>query len=354
MPSRRAEPTRASAASGPGQVTSSELERPGSVSEPWARKAPRQAATASQPEPLTTTGRQAADGTVALVDQAGLAGQRLTLAGDPDDVARAAADAAALEQHDLGVVAEDLGDVLAHPSGGGAGVQLGLDDDAAVDEVEGVGEPEHRGDLGFSATGLRDVRAGQFCLHLCRHRHVAHPSSHRTTAHKRSRVFADRGHPAGPMRGPRSPDGPRPRRPRRRAGRRSRTAVGSTRTVCDPQVRGVPEEHVEVVGEVVAPGLVGVRLEVHRDHHLARRTAQGVAQVGHEQVRDHAGVPGPGPEHDPVGLARSPRPPAGRPAASSGSRSTESTSPVVVATSTWPRTVDDLVRVVARRPAPRR
>ena len=56
MPSRRATPTRASAASGPGQVTSSDDERPGSVSEPWARKAPRQAATASQPPPETTAG----------------------------------------------------------------------------------------------------------------------------------------------------------------------------------------------------------------------------------------------------------------------------------------------------------
>ena len=52
----RATPTRASAASGPGQVTSSADERPGSVSEPWARKAPRHAATASQPPPETTAG----------------------------------------------------------------------------------------------------------------------------------------------------------------------------------------------------------------------------------------------------------------------------------------------------------
>ena len=56
MPIRRAAPTRASAASGPGQVTSSADERPGSVSDPWARNAPRQAATASQPEPDTTCG----------------------------------------------------------------------------------------------------------------------------------------------------------------------------------------------------------------------------------------------------------------------------------------------------------
>ncbi len=56
MDSRRAAPTSASAASGPGQVTSREEERPGSVSEPWARKAPRQAASASQVAPETTCG----------------------------------------------------------------------------------------------------------------------------------------------------------------------------------------------------------------------------------------------------------------------------------------------------------
>ena len=53
-PSRRAAPTSASAASGPGQLTSSADDRPGSVSEPWARNAPRQAASASATLPPTT------------------------------------------------------------------------------------------------------------------------------------------------------------------------------------------------------------------------------------------------------------------------------------------------------------
>ena len=56
MPSRRAAPTSAMAASGPGQVTSSEDDRPGSVSEPCARNAPRQAASASLIPPDTTDG----------------------------------------------------------------------------------------------------------------------------------------------------------------------------------------------------------------------------------------------------------------------------------------------------------
>src|SRR5699024_1628650 len=52
-PRRRAAPASARPASGPGQVTSRAEERPGSVSEPWARKAPRQAASASATDPLT-------------------------------------------------------------------------------------------------------------------------------------------------------------------------------------------------------------------------------------------------------------------------------------------------------------
>ena len=51
---RRAAPTSASAASEPGQVISSAIDRPGSVSDPWARKAPRQAASQSQVAPDTT------------------------------------------------------------------------------------------------------------------------------------------------------------------------------------------------------------------------------------------------------------------------------------------------------------
>ena len=53
-PSRRAAPTSASAASGPGQVTSIEDDRPGSVSEPCARKAPRHADSESHAPPETT------------------------------------------------------------------------------------------------------------------------------------------------------------------------------------------------------------------------------------------------------------------------------------------------------------
>ncbi|COZ96813.1 Uncharacterised protein [Mycobacterium tuberculosis] len=53
-PSRRAAPTSASAASGPGQLTSNAEERPGSVSDPCAKNAPRHAASASSMLPPTT------------------------------------------------------------------------------------------------------------------------------------------------------------------------------------------------------------------------------------------------------------------------------------------------------------
>ncbi|CPU67796.1 Uncharacterised protein [Mycobacteroides abscessus] len=55
-PRRRAAPTSARAASGPGHVISRADERPGSVRDPWARKAPRHAASASSTPPETTCG----------------------------------------------------------------------------------------------------------------------------------------------------------------------------------------------------------------------------------------------------------------------------------------------------------
>ena len=57
-PSFRAHPTMASAASGPGQVISRDEERPGSMSEPLARKAPLHTAAASaRPAPTRKGGR---------------------------------------------------------------------------------------------------------------------------------------------------------------------------------------------------------------------------------------------------------------------------------------------------------
>jgi hypothetical protein len=77
--SRRAAPTRASAASEPGQVISSAIDRPGSVSEPWARNAPRQAASQSQDGAGHDLPGQAAHRPAVVVDQPGLAGQALAV-----------------------------------------------------------------------------------------------------------------------------------------------------------------------------------------------------------------------------------------------------------------------------------
>ena len=56
IPNLRAAPTNAKAASGPGQVISSDEDLPGSVNEPCAIKAPRQAASESQIAAETTWG----------------------------------------------------------------------------------------------------------------------------------------------------------------------------------------------------------------------------------------------------------------------------------------------------------
>ncbi len=82
-PSRRPTPTSASADSADGQVISSAQARPGSVSEPWARKAPRQAASASAMPPATTWCGSPLDRPPAQVDQAGSGGPAPRRPGPP-------------------------------------------------------------------------------------------------------------------------------------------------------------------------------------------------------------------------------------------------------------------------------
>ena len=121
--------------------------------------------------------REPTYGSAAVVEQAGLAGQRLAVLGDAHDVAAALADAVALHHHHVGRVAVDLGDVGAETAGRGAGVEFGLHDDAAAHDVQAAGEAEHRGDLGLAAAGLGDLGGGELCLHLCRHSHGANPAT---------------------------------------------------------------------------------------------------------------------------------------------------------------------------------
>ena len=277
MPSRRAAPTRASAASGPGQVTSSAEDRPGSVSEPCAMNAPRQAASASQAEALTTLRRQPAHRAAAGVDEAGLAGQRLAVLDHPHDVAAALAQAAGGEDEHLGGVAVEVGDVLAQPPGGVGRVELGLDDDAAADDVQPTGEPQRRRHLRLAAARLRDVEPAELVLDPRRHRHgVILPSRRRASALvRRTRldqsappalvprvdqssedVTVRRGEPQRVMvAGCAALGHRRPRRPRRRAGAAasrssssSSTAPGSASTASSRRPRRVVGERLELPG----------------------------------------------------------------------------------------------------------
>src|SRR4029079_11298891 len=113
----------------------------------------------------------------ASVEQARLPGERLAVADHPDDIPAALADAIAAHHHHVARVPVDLGEVAAQPPGGGTGVQLGLDDDAAAHDVQPAREAQERGDLRLAAAGLGDLGPGQLRLYLCRHRHAFDPAT---------------------------------------------------------------------------------------------------------------------------------------------------------------------------------
>src|SRR4029453_13015221 len=102
-----------------------------------------------------------ADRAAALVDQPGLPGQSLTVLGDPDQVAHAAADVAAGEHAHPARVAVDLADVAAQPPGHRTGVQLGLDDHPAAHDVQATREAQQRRDLRLALGGLRALHPGE-------------------------------------------------------------------------------------------------------------------------------------------------------------------------------------------------
>ncbi len=176
-PDAERRPTRASAASGPGHVTSRADERPGSVRDPWARNAPRHAASASHTDAETTCGGRPRTGRPRPSSRPGLARERLAVLDDAHHVPRAAAQAPRRDHQDLARVAEDLRDVLAQPPGRHRRVELGLDDDATRDDVQATGEAEHRRDLCLAAAGLGDAQPAQLVLDLCRQCHAGHPAT---------------------------------------------------------------------------------------------------------------------------------------------------------------------------------
>ena len=176
MPSRRAAPTSASAASGPGQVTSSADERPGSVSEPWARNAPRQAASASQVAPDTTCGGSPRTGRPRPSSR--------PVCRASDSPSRTTRTTYRLPRRsppgastiDVAGVPEHLGDVPAQPAGRVAGVELGLDHDPPADDVQPAGEPQRGRDLGLAAARLGHLEPAELVLDQRRQSHAGHPA----------------------------------------------------------------------------------------------------------------------------------------------------------------------------------
>ena len=139
--SRRAAPTRASAASGPGtgDLQRHRAARLGQRAVGEERAAPgRFAVAAAAGDHLPG---QPAHRPPVAVHQAGLPGQAVAVLGHPDHVPVALPQPARGEHDQLGGVPEHLGDVLAQPARGRAGVQLGLDHDVPAGQVQPAGEP---------------------------------------------------------------------------------------------------------------------------------------------------------------------------------------------------------------------
>jgi len=96
------------------------------------------------------------------VDQAGLAGQGLSLACQAEHVAGGAVDAGTGQHQHLAVVTEQVGDGLAQPARGGAAVKLGLDHDVPAHHMQTARKPEHGGQFGSAGLGLLDTHGRQF------------------------------------------------------------------------------------------------------------------------------------------------------------------------------------------------
>ena len=193
MPRRCAAPTSAMAASGAGQVISSAAERPGSLSVPAARNAPRQIAARSPREPVVSLFGQPAHRTSPLVEQPGLAGERLAAFDHPHREVAAVARAGALHVHQLRADAVDLHEVAGDATREDVGVELRLDRDAVRDRVEAAREPQKRGELGHPGRRSRVAHRDELGLHVSGQRHGSPQSSGSGTRVKptrRSRLFA--------------------------------------------------------------------------------------------------------------------------------------------------------------------
>ena len=139
----------------------------------------------------------------------------------------------------------------------------------------------------------------------------------------RTRLASRRSGRAGPSR-PRRPTAARTSSAPSDGGDRAQDVRVGHRRVGRParrraEVGGVRGEHLEVLLGREAGGLPRLRGEVERDEHAGAASSRRASRrLGHQQVRQHAGEPRPGPEDDPVGgvdrLHAPPGTPAGRPA----------------------------------------
>src|SRR5579859_6444872 len=100
---------------------------------------------------------QPADRPPVAVYQPGLARQAVPVLAHPHHIPVALAQAARRDHDQVAVVPEHPGDVLAQPAGGGTGVQLSLDDDAAAGDVQAAGKAQQGGHLRLAAARLEDL-----------------------------------------------------------------------------------------------------------------------------------------------------------------------------------------------------
>ena len=152
-------------------MISSAAERPGSLSVPAARNAPRQIAARSPREPGGELVGQPAHRSAPLVEQAGLAGERLAALDHAHGVVAAGAGTRALHVHELGTHAVELHEVAGDAAGEDVGVEFRLDRDAIRDRVQAAREPQQRRELGHPRRRARVAHGDQLGLHVSGQRH---------------------------------------------------------------------------------------------------------------------------------------------------------------------------------------
>ena len=180
------------------------------------------------------------------------------------------------------------------------GVELRLDHDAARGQVQPAREPQQRGHLRLAAAGLEHGDPAELVLHQAGQRHRLHSPSNICANAPASRRGSWRGDPS-PM--ARSASTSRP--PSSPAAFSSSALVPSHRAAVREhhvhrQVRRMVGQHLQVRVRGEPLRLSRLRRQVQRDQPAAPGWRAAPGQLGHQQVRQHAGEPGARPEHHPV------------------------------------------------------